>query len=206
MWSYLGLHKKSCFLFAAFCLTGGVLGYVLSQMDHPYHQVMITLESSIPAETQLFYNTGKGFNENDSIKKVIYRANALVTLNFDLSGWKLYGLRFDPSRSPAKIKIHEISIQYQGENPFSVPLDSLNAVKDINTLHFDGKMLTVETTEAAEDPILLLTRIGPAPHASKLRVLLFILAGAIISLVIAFFVLWVYRSSLNSTESLGGQI
>jgi hypothetical protein len=198
--------RQNWVFFTAFCLTGGVLGYILSQADSPYHQVMITLESSMPAETQLFYDTGKEFNENDSLKKIIYQTNALVTLDFDLSGRNLYGLRFDPSRSPAKIKIHEIIIQYQGEKAFSVPLDSLRAAKDIKWLDFDGKALTVETTEAAEDPILLLTRIGPAPHTSKLRILMYILAGAIISLLIAFFVLWVYRSSLNSTESLGGQI
>lgn len=206
MWSYSGRLKISRLLVAAFCLTGGVLGYVLSLTDLPHHQVMITLESSLPAETQLFYDTGKGFNENESLRKVIYQANTPVTLDFDISGRNLYGLRFDPSRSSAKIKIHEIIIQYQGEKPFSVPLDSLKAAKDIKSLYFDGKMLTAETAEMVEDPILLLTQIGPGPHASKLRVLLFILTGAIISLLIAFFVGWVYRNCLNSTESLGGQI
>lgn len=183
------------------CLTGGISGFFIGQADSPYHQVMITLESSVPAETQFFYDTGKGFNENDSLKKLIYHANAPVTLDFDLSGPNLYGLRFDPSRSPAKIKIYEIILKYQGENPFSAPLDSLKAVKDIKTLHFDGKMLSVETAEVVEDPILLLTRIGPAPHNSKLRVLMHILAGAIISLLIAFFVVWVYRNCMNSTKS-----
>jgi len=202
MWSYSGLHKNNCFLFTLFCLTGGVLGYVLSWTDHPYHQVTITLESSIPAETQLFYNTGKGFNENDSLRKVIYQANALVTLNFDLSERNLYGLRFDPGLSPVKIKIHEIILKYRAEKPFTVPLDSLTAEKDIKSLHFDGKTLSVETTEAAVDPILLLTRIGPAPHTSKLRILMYILTGAIISLLIACFIFWIYRNCMDGKETL----
>lgn len=178
------------------------MGYVLSQTDLPHHQVMITLESSLPAEAQLFYNTGKGFSENDSLKKIIYKANTPVTLDFDISGRSLYGFRFDPSRSPAKIKIHDIIIKYRGEKPFSVPLDSLKAVKDIKTLHFDGKMLSVETTEAAEDPILYLTRIGPVPHPSKLRVLIYILAGAIISMLIALFAGWVYRNCIDGKETI----
>lgn len=200
MRSYSGFHKKKCFLFAAFFLTGGALGYILTQNDDLHHQTVITLESSMPVETQLFYDIGRGFNENDSIRNVIYRANVPFTLDFELSGPALHGLRFDPSRSPAKIKIHEIILKYQKEKPFTVPLDSLTAAKDIKSLHYDGTMLTVETTEAAQDPILYLNRIGPAPHPSTLTTLLYVLAGALIALGMAFFVLWVYRNSLNPKE------
>lgn len=205
MWSYSGFHKEYLLLFTVFCLAGGVLGYILSQADHPYHQAMITLESPMPLETQLFYDIGRGFNENDSIRKVIYQANALVTLHFDLSGRNLYGLRFDPSRSATKIKIHEIILKYHDEKPFTVPLDSLTAAKDIKSLHYDGTTLTMETTEAAQDPILYLNRIGPAPHPSMTGAILFILLGAFIALGVAFFILWVYRNSLNS-KRLRGQI
>lgn len=173
------------------------MGHILSQTDHPYHQAMITLDSSIPAETQLFYDTGAGFNERESIKKVIYQENVLVTLHFDLSGRNLYGLRFDPSRSATKIKIHEVILKYQDEKPFTVSLDSLTAAKDIKLLHYDGTTLTVETTEVAQDPILNLSRIGPAPHPSTTRAILFILWGAFIALGVVFFILWMYRNSVE---------
>jgi hypothetical protein len=202
MWSYSGFHKKSSFFLVAIFVMGGISGYVVSKRDNPNHQITITLESSMPAETQLFYNTGKGFNENDSLRKVIYQANAPVTLDFNLSEQNLYGLRFDPSRSTSKIKIHEIILKYQAERPFTVPLDSLTAQKDIKFLDYDGKTLTVETTEAAIDPILLLTRIGSAPHASKLRILICTLAGAIISLLIACFIVWVYRNCMDGEKTV----
>jgi hypothetical protein len=200
MWSYSKFHRKSCLILAAFYLTGGILGYIVSRSDQFHHHVLITLESSLPAETQLFYNTGRGFNENDSIRKVIYQANTPVTLDFDLTGPKLDGLRFDPSRSPAKINIHKIILKYQGEKPFTVPLDSLTAIRDIKLLHYDGQTLTVETTEAAQDPILHLSRIGPAPHPSTSRTILFILGGAFIALGVAFFIRWVYQNCLIPTE------
>jgi hypothetical protein len=200
MWSYTGFHKKSWFLLVAFCLIGGVSGYVLSRTDNFQHQIMITLESSRAIETQLFYNRGKGFNENESIRKIIYQANVPVTLAFNLTGPKLDGLRFDPSRCPARIKIHEIILKYQGEKPFTIPLDSLTAIRDIKSLHYDGKTLNVETTEAAKDPILHLSRIGPAPRPSTLRTLLYVAAGAFIALGIAFFIRWVYRNCLIPTE------
>lgn len=196
------IDTSSYLLFLVFVLTGGILGYYISQTNYPFHQVIITIESSTPVETQLFYDTGKGFNENDSIWKVIYQKDMPVTLYFDISCRDLFGLRFDPSRSFAKIKIHEIILKYQGEKPFSVPLDSLKAVNDIKSIHFDGKALSVETTEAVQDPILHLGQIGPAPHAFKLRELMFILAGALLSLVAAFFVAWVYRNCMNGKETV----
>ncbi|MBN2568716.1 MAG: hypothetical protein JXB42_04735 [Deltaproteobacteria bacterium] len=192
-------NASSYLLFAIFCLVGGVLGYgySISHSDYSSCQVMMTIESSKPVETQLFYDTGKGFNENDSIKNVIYQANVPVILNFSLSGRELLGLRFDPSRSPAKIKIHEIILQYQKEKPFTVPLDSLTVVKDIKSLHYDGQTVTVETAEAAQDPGLYLSRIGPAPQASTVRMLLFIVAGAFIALGVACVVVWAYRNSTS---------
>lgn len=183
-----------CFIFV---LIGGILRYFIGQANHPFHQVIITIESSMPLETQLFYDTGKNFNENDSIRKVIYEANAPVVLDFEFSGPNLFGLRFDPSRSPAKIKIHEIVLLYQDEKPFAVPLDSLQAVNDIKSLHYDGKTVTVETTENAADPILYLTRLGPAPRLTPLIIITRILAGAVIALGMAFLIVWVYRNGLR---------
>jgi hypothetical protein len=183
-----------------FILTGGILGYFASQMNNPFHQAIITMESSMPLETQLFYDTGKGFNENDSIRKIIYQVNVPVILDFGFSGPNLYGLRFDPSRSPTKIKIHEIIIKYHKEKPFTVPLDSLTASNDIKSLYYNGHAVTVETTESANDPILYLTRIGPAPRLTPIKMIASILIGAVIALGIAFLFVWVYRNGLDSNE------
>ena len=195
-------NTSSYLLFAVFCLTGGILGYFISQADYSCCQVTMTIESSKPVETQLFYDTGRGFNESDSIKKVIYQANVPVILDFSLSGREFRGIRFDPSRSPAKIKIHEIILQYQKEKPFAVPLDSLTTVKDIKSLHYDGTTLTVEMTEAAQDPILNLSRIGPAPRLTPFKIIAWISTGAVIALGIAFLIVWVYRNCMNGKETV----
>jgi hypothetical protein len=181
-----------------FILTGGILGYFVSQMNNPFHQVIITMASPMPLETQLFYDTGKGFNENDSIRKVVYQVNVPVVLDFGFSGPNLYGIRFDPSRSPAKIKIHEIIIKYHKEKLFAVPLDSLKASSDIKSLDYNGQAVTVETTEAANDPILYLTRIGPAPRLTPIKMIAWILIGAVSALGIVFLFAWVYRNGLDS--------
>ena len=201
MWSFTGFRKKNVLFLVTLCLTGSLLGYFASRADRPNYQVLITLESSVPIETQLYYDTGKGFNEGESIKKVVYHSNVPVTLDFEILGPTLKNLRFDPGRSHARIKIFEILIQNNRKGtPFAVPLDSMTAARDIKSLQYDGRVLTVETTEAAQDPILLLDRIGKASESSILKTTLFSLGGAFAALAVALFILWVYRSSFDSKE------
>jgi hypothetical protein len=188
------IHSFPYLVIFLFCLIGAVCGYLLSYQDHPYHRIMITIEATKLAETQLFYDTGGGFNELGSIRKVIYHPNTPVTLYFGFSVRNLYALRFDPSRSPVTMKILSIVIQYQGEQPFTVPLDSLVPAKDILSNEYDGRVLIFATTETAEDPIFLLNKIGLAPHVSLLRTVYYMLAGAFVSLALVLFILWVYRS------------
>ena len=181
------------------CLTvaliGGILGYWKGRDNLVFHQVFTKIESSIPSEAQLFYDVGKGFNERDSDKRIIYKADEAVVLDFELTGDTIRGLRFDPSRSQARIKIHEIILKYHDEPPFIVPLDSLKAARDVRRLHFDGDRLIVETTAPAEDPILYLTNIGPVPRTAISNIVFNVGIGSLIALGVAFFTCWVYRSS-----------
>ena len=81
-----------------------------------------------------------------------------------------------------------------------MPLDTLSAARDIKSLQYDGKAVLVETTETAQDPILLLGRIGKAPEPSIARTTLFSLGGAFAALAVALFILWVYRNSFDSKD------
>lgn len=193
--------RRSLILLAVCCIAGGALGYVLGGLGDSQHQAQITLESSTPVEAQFFYDTGRGFNENESIRQTVYRENAPATLNFEFDGKKITGLRFDPAGSPARLRVHGIVITYHREKPFSVPLDTLSAERDIQSLHYDGQTLNVETTETAQDPILHLSRIGPAPRPSIIKIFIHIAAGAAIALGLAFFILCVYRNSFGPKDS-----
>ncbi len=180
------------------CLAGGAGGYFLSGTNNVQHHVLVTLESSVPIETQLYYDSGKGFNEGESVTQPVYRANLPVTLSFDIPSPTIKNLRFDPGRSHARVKIFEIMIHYhKGGAPFTVPLESLMAARDIQSLQYDGRALNVVTAETAQDPILLLGRIGQAPESSITKAVLFAIGGVFAAFGIAFFIRWVYRNSLD---------
>ena len=185
-------------VYAILCLTGGLAGYWVEKTSVPYHQMTMNILSSALVETQLFYDTGQGFNERESISQVVYSTDTPVALNFAFSGHTICGLRFDPGKNQVTMKIQDIVIHYHGKLPFRVPLDSLVPVRDIPFHQYDGRTLTIQTDSTAEDPMTLLRQIGPAPHSALMGSIAHTLAGATIALGIAFFFVWVYRNTSNN--------
>ena len=183
-------NASSYLLLITLLLFGGASGYILGRAEEHHHQALITLESSKPIETQFFFDTGKGFNEKESNRKVIYQVNVPITIQCDFSGQQIEALRLDPSRSSARIKIHELILQYHKKRPFTVPLDSIVAARDIETMHHEGRVLILEVAENAKDPILLLRQIGPAPKSSKMRPIVSIIAKALFAFGIALFIIY----------------
>lgn len=190
MWSFTKYHSKTFLLLVTLCLTGGLLGYFVTRAEEHHHQALITLESSQPIETQFFFDTGKGFNEKESNREVIYRVNVPITIQYDFSGQQIEALRLDPSRSPARIKIHELILQYHEQRPFTVPLDSIAAARDIEIMRHEGRVLILEVVENAKDPILLLRQIGPAPKSSKMRPIVSIIAKALFAFGMVLFIVY----------------
>lgn len=183
--------------YTIFCLAGGILGYFIGHMDSSNHQITMKIEVTEPVETQLFYDTGSGFNEKESVKQMIYQTDEPVILDFSFPGQSIRALRFDPSRTPTQMKIHEITIRYREMNPFNVPLDSLVTANDILFQEYDGKILTIKTSATGKDPIILLTQIGSAPHSSLFKNLIHIVVCAGVALGVAFFSVCLYRNTMQ---------
>lgn len=190
MWSYLKSRRKSVLIVAMLCFLTGGLSYLGSVPVVSHHKAIITIESSKPIETQLFFDTGSGFNQNESVRKVVYQVNVPVTIQYDFSGYQIEDLRLDPSQSQARIKIHEMILQYHKKKPFVVPLDSIAAARDIKAIHHEGGILTLEVGETAKDPILLLKQIGPAPRSSKVRAIVQIIAKVLVVFGMVLFIIY----------------
>ncbi len=86
---------------------------------------ILTMEiaANQPGLAQLYYDTGKGFNETES-EVVTYSGNSAKELiSFSLPGKSVTALRFDPASNPVKMKIYSINgVFSSGE---SVPVDLL---------------------------------------------------------------------------------
>ncbi|HUL52964.1 MAG TPA: hypothetical protein VLT83_06085 [Opitutaceae bacterium] len=113
-----------------------------------------------PYIAQLFWDTGRGFNGDESLRRN-YEANTLYqTLRFDLPDLakrheSLRALRFDPFDAAGTIRIFGIRVVDQGRRTrLRLPPDCLQAERDIASLEVQDQQILIRTTPTARDPIL----------------------------------------------------
>ena len=119
----------------------------------------LTLEFDVltksPAMAQLFYDTGNGFNEPESIRLNYEPHQGLQTLRYTLPGKPLKALRFDPREDEDQLDFRGIRIVDAGQNTRAVlPLNALLADKQIAELKIDQNQLHLRTAPG-NDPITL---------------------------------------------------
>jgi hypothetical protein len=184
------MKKHRVMLIMVLFLLGCLGGFFVSQSGDDLCVFTVTVESDRPVETQLFYDTGKGFNETESRRAVVYHSGQAVTLSFLLPGDKLRRFRFDPARSAAAMCIRHAAVTCEEREPFVLSLETLIPQQGIRLLRQDGGRLCFETE--GEDPILLLKEIGVRPRR-WVRSFLYSLGGGILALAGAFSLAWLYK-------------
>ncbi len=125
----------------------------------------LRLEFDVAGDTrypaQIFYDTGHGYTETESIRQPYEPHPGLQTLRFDLPGKSLQGLRFDPFDSTGRLMIRGVRVVDEGQNTRAIiPLSALRGVRDIGRLDLAAEKLSLETTPTGKDPILLLDPAG----------------------------------------------
>jgi len=118
----------------------------------------IDLRIDQPLAAQLFWDTGRGINETDSLRQKYEPHTALQTLRFPLPSGSVKGLRFDPLDDAATVVVRGIRIVDTAERTLAVlPLNSLQPQHQIASCKVVDDLLTIETTKKAKDPILSFT-------------------------------------------------
>lgn len=126
----------------------------------PGLKLELDLISSGPSLAQLFWDTGNGLNEAESIRQDYEPHQGLQSLRFTLPAKPVKSLRFDPRDNQGRLEIRGIRIIDTGQCTSAVlPLDSLHAVRDIAKLETGTDVLTIEVTPEGKDPI---TEFTPA--------------------------------------------
>ena len=121
------------------------------------------LETSSPSTAQLFWDTGRGMNETESLRQDYEPHRGLQTLRFPLPDKPLRALRFDPRDGEGRLEIRGIRVVDGGQRTCAVlPLDALRPVHDIAKLHAEADTLLIETSSASTDPITQFTAAATA--------------------------------------------
>jgi len=119
----------------------------------PQPTLEITIVADRSSETQLYWDTGAGFAEEESLHRSCVRVNEPHVLRFPLPDQPLRTLRFDPARSPCAIRIVKIEVT-DGRSPggTEIPSGAFTPVNQIATLAPSPGGLLIESTADANDP------------------------------------------------------
>ncbi len=69
--------------------------------------------SSMQSTAQLYFDTGKGFNERESVTANVSTGTRFQTLSFALPAAKIWQLRFDPLATAGTVSIRNVRIRYR---------------------------------------------------------------------------------------------
>ncbi|MEN8198936.1 MAG: methyltransferase domain-containing protein [Thermodesulfobacteriota bacterium] len=122
---------------------------------HP-HIFSISLDGSAGGTAQLYYDTGRGFNEEQSVSVDYVARGERVELEFTLPNCEIKDLRFDPSMGPVSIKIFTAELALGGDRENSLKLDSFSPGSNIRRSGMKDGSFFAESSRNTNDPNILI--------------------------------------------------
>lgn len=137
-------------------LIAGTIGYNdYSELNQLYF--VVDLSTSASGSSQVFYDQGSGYNEQDSCVIAVKRGNSQKRI-FSFSPLKaLRSIRFDPINTSAVVRIKEGRIENkQGEIVKKFLPRDFRPIQQIDKMDVSDGTLVIHTAEKANDPIMLI--------------------------------------------------
>lgn len=138
-----------------------------SVVRRDYYLFNITLTSTSPGTTQLFWDLGHGYGENDSSRQPLKIEPKPVIYRYMMPMGDIKALRFDPIDGVGTFTLsHAEIVNYRGKIVHSFRPEDFKAFNEIARLEVQGDTLIVQTTPDARDPNLELDFPRPLHLAS----------------------------------------
>jgi hypothetical protein len=120
------------------------------------HELRIVADCLKAGKAQVYWDTGKGFDEQASVRNVVYGVGERQTLVFRLPPVDILALRFDPNIGSARMRIHSLALARHGGEEMALALEHLKPMGEIK--HFARRVdaCSFETDDDATDPRLLI--------------------------------------------------
>ncbi|MCF8055187.1 MAG: class I SAM-dependent methyltransferase [Desulfocapsa sp.] len=122
---------------------------------HP-HSLRVSFQASAGGLAQLYYDTGKGFNEEDSVIKQYSVKGDRVDLEFFFPHVPVKGLRFDPLMGPVNIKILSMDLLLAGDEENAIRLNSFQAGGNIRRSGIKDGCFFAESRRKTIDPSIII--------------------------------------------------
>ena len=129
--------------------------------SQPSFFLRIAIKTAAPQTAQLFYNTGAGFSQENSVTSNLPGDGHFHDHFFPIPAQSIQGFRFDPAVSKDALVIKRADIVMEITRNFHIvlkhiDLQNLMSVNQIKELAFKSGELTVLTEENANDPQIVI--------------------------------------------------
>ncbi|MBP6507568.1 MAG: hypothetical protein KA257_08375 [Opitutaceae bacterium] len=139
------------------------LPFMTTSVDRrDYYFFDVTLTSTSPGTTQLFWDFGGGYGENNSSRQPLRIEPKPVVYRFMMPMGAIKALRFDPIDGAGFFRYaHAQIVDYRGRVVHQFAPTDFKAVSQIASLEIHGDAVQVQTTLDASDPVLELRLTEP---------------------------------------------
>jgi hypothetical protein len=122
----------------------------------------VGLATDRAGQAQLFYDLGRGINENDSTRLAVAGGGGTATYRFPLPTGRVNGLRLDPTDQDGRVAITGARVvDRSGTEIHRFGPADFRPVQQIKSAAADGPVLRVEVEPGGFDPILELPLANP---------------------------------------------
>jgi hypothetical protein len=157
------------YLITVICLAIGLKTAYREAPTRDY--LLLTLFSSETGVTELFFDSGSGFNAVESIQQEVSVAEKFSELAFEIPReTEIVRLRWDPvySESGVQTVLKKIVFSYfGGEVLKEVPLNTVEPMNHISDFSLDDSEVRFSVRGGQSDPNLLLSSVPSRPTAPK---------------------------------------
>lgn len=127
------------------------------------HRILVEMQADRAGLAQLYWNTGKGYAETDSVTVQVRGDDRRQRLVFPVPDDPILAARFDPLRSEGSIRVWRVELQTaSGSVLLVVPLESIRAGTQVDTIEMREGSLRAVFPEGANDPTLQLGSLTAA--------------------------------------------
>jgi hypothetical protein len=130
-------------------------GYILTR-PNPYHLTM-EMSAAAPSTAQVFFDTGKNFNEGEAIAVLVTSRSltSFQTFVFTLPAKTIQHIRFDPILSAGEVVIRNVELRApDGREVLAIAPADIAPLNQIASEVIHGAEVDVATTPQAPDPQL----------------------------------------------------
>lgn len=118
------------------------------------HKIIIQFEASCKGVAQIYYDSGNGFNEVESVSIPYDQVNEQIQLEFELPPISIRRIRFDPAMNPVVCKIFRVDVFLFGDDVYSVDLKLLRPISDIKSYKIKKDCFLAKTNKNSFDPAI----------------------------------------------------